>query len=218
MAVYKITIQLLSPISLGSGQGNVNIDADIVHDAYGMPYFPGRRFKGLLYESAVEAAEMAALSGMPIIDQASVDELFHHTDGDVRLIIPNFYLKEYDQMKEDWTYLQAAYPEYIRPEYVLKGYTSIRYQTQIDDDGTASEGSLRNIRVLEPENACGDPLVFSGNIEIQQEQPKYKEILALALQNISGAGMKRNRGFGQIQCTMPGQEKIIADLFQRMGY
>lgn len=217
MATYPITIQILSPTSLGSGRADINIDADIVHDEYGIPYFPGRRFKGLLYESAVEVVEMAEASQAKFIDRAGVEEMFHHTDGETRLIVPNFYLPGYGEMKKDWAYLQAAYPEYMRPEFVLDSYTSIRYQTEIDENGIAADGALRNIRVLNPQRADGSPLVFTGQIEIQNEKPNFRNILALALQNLSGAGLKRNRGFGRICCAMPGQEEIIADIFRRMG-
>ena len=50
----EITVTVVSPLHLGAGTADINVDADIVHDEYGLPYFPGRRFKGLLYESAVE--------------------------------------------------------------------------------------------------------------------------------------------------------------------
>ena len=62
MAEIDVTIEVLSPIHLGSGQADVNIDSEIVHDAFGFPYFPAKRFKGLLYESALEIREMFELS------------------------------------------------------------------------------------------------------------------------------------------------------------
>ena len=45
MAELSIEIKVLSPIHLGSGQAEVNIDSEIVHDAQGFPYFPAKRFK-----------------------------------------------------------------------------------------------------------------------------------------------------------------------------
>ena len=67
----------MSPIHLGSGAADVNLDADIIHDEFGLPYFPAKRFKGLLYESAVELEEMFELAGMPL-DETLVEDIFHH--------------------------------------------------------------------------------------------------------------------------------------------
>ena len=54
----EVKIEVLSPIHLSSGQANVNVDAEVMHEANGLPYFPAKRFKGLLYESALEVTEM----------------------------------------------------------------------------------------------------------------------------------------------------------------
>ena len=73
----RSTIEAVSPIHLGSGAADVNLDADIIHDEFGLPYFPAKRFKGLLYESAVELEEMFELAGMPL-DETLVEDIFHH--------------------------------------------------------------------------------------------------------------------------------------------
>ena len=54
--MYTLTIQLLSPTMLMSGQ-DVNTDSTIVHDRYGIPFIPAKRVRGVLYESALEVAE-----------------------------------------------------------------------------------------------------------------------------------------------------------------
>ena len=60
--MYTLTIKLLSPTMLMSGQGDVNTDSTIIHDRYGIPYIPAKRVRGVLYESALEVAEMMELS------------------------------------------------------------------------------------------------------------------------------------------------------------
>ena len=45
-----------------SGQGDVNTDSTVVHDCYGIPFIPAKRVRGVLYESALEVAEMMELS------------------------------------------------------------------------------------------------------------------------------------------------------------
>lgn len=58
MNTFKVKIITKSPLQLGYGKAGIVIDTDVVHDRYGMPYFPAKRFKGLLYESALEMAEI----------------------------------------------------------------------------------------------------------------------------------------------------------------
>lgn len=213
MAEYTVTIDVQSPLSLGSGQGDVNIDSSIIHDEFGVPYFPAKRFKGLLYESAVEVVEMAQACQKPFLTMTTVDELFHHTpDATVQLIVWNFYLPGYETMKQDWQYIQQTYKEYIQPANVLEEYTSLRYQTEIDAvTGVAKDHSLRNIRVV---NA---PLTFTGSLTILSGTKEHEKALALALQNLRTAGQKRNRGFGTIRCRMKGQDKIVKQALQEGG-
>ena len=96
-----VTIEVLSPIHLGSGQADVNVDAEIIHDALGFPYFPAKRFKGLLYESAVEIFEMFELAGMSTRKLAAPEKIFHRaSDGAVQLIVPNFYIKPREEYRK----------------------------------------------------------------------------------------------------------------------
>ena len=86
---------------MGSGQADVNIDYDIIHDELGFPYFPARRFKGLLYESALEVTEMLTLADMNF-ETSVLDDIFHHASSDrgkisnVQLVVPNFYLQPFE--------------------------------------------------------------------------------------------------------------------------
>ena len=212
---YKVYIKTESPLCLGSGKADVNIDTDLVHDALGLPYFPGKRLRGLLYESAVEVVEMAELCQNPFITRRTVEELFHRcADSSVELIIPDFQLVEYREMAGEWKYLQSAYEDLIQPESVLETYTSVRFQTAVDEEGIAKETSLRNIRVLDA------PLTFVGKIQIHNGDEQHVQALALALANLRRAGMNRNRGFGRICCSMPNKTEFLTNIFsqsQRKG-
>lgn len=204
---FVAKIKVLSPLHLGSGEENVVIDAEIVHDELGLPYFPAKRFKGLLYESALEVAEMFELANVQLFTKSDIDQLFQHNyqsnDG-VRLIIPNLYLSQYQDMRREWKSLQSNYPEYFQPADVLEQYTSIRYQTRIDrEKGIAADTSLHNMRVL---NAG---ITFSANIKVKNASALQMQIIALAFRNLSQAGVKRNRGFGNIECLMEWKNKDI---------
>lgn len=199
MTKIKIKIHVLSPIHLGSGQENVNLDAEVIHDDAGFPFFPAKRFKGLLYESALEVCEMAELSGAGFCDRETMEEIFHHqSSSSVQLVVPNFYMKpteEYDSFYQEWKMLQAAFPELLRPADVLEEYTTVRFQTRLEE-GVAKRGSLRNMRVVDSD------VTFFGTMELSDGEEKHLRLLALALRNLASAGMKRNRGFGRVSCTM----------------
>lgn len=205
---FTLEVAALSPLHLGSGRADVNVDAEVVHDRAGLPYFPGKRLKGLIYESALEVLEMSELAGLNLFTEEEMEELFqHNVQSDTQLTIPNLQLASEEaarQMEEDWLYLQQHYPDLVSAQDVLSLYTSLRYQTMIDrETGTAAETSLRNIRVVD------EGLVFCGTVRLKGGTRKKLTILALALRNLSQAGMKRNRGFGRISCAMLQHGKDI---------
>lgn len=202
----EIKIDVRSPIHLGSGQEDVNLDAEVVHDTCGLPYFPAKRFKGLLYESALEVSEMSALSSCDLISEQTLKEMFRHDDTEsiVQLIISDFYLKpekEYTKLRGELELLQKAYPELLRSSDVLDAYTSVRYQTALEN-GVAQKGTLHNMRVVD-----SDGVAFYGTVQLVNGEDRHLRAFALALRNLSCAGMKRNRGFGRIQCSMTDTAK-----------
>lgn len=189
-----ITIELLSPLQFGSGHENIIEDSVAVHDEYGLPYFPGKRLKGLLYESALE---MAAIGNWFTKDE--VDQLFGHSYAEADMRIDNFNLRNYNKWCEGWSYLESKYPSIFTVENVGKTFTELRVQTAIDKNtGTTVEGSLHNMRVVDA------GLKFYGSIYLFNEEraERQKEILDYALKNLRYAGAKRNRGFGHIKCRM----------------
>lgn len=205
---FMLEVTALSPLHLGSGRADVNVDAEVVHDRAGLPYFPGKRLKGLIYESALEVLEMSELARLNLFTEEEMEELFqHNVQSDTQMTIPNLQLASEEaarQMEEDWLYLQQHYPDLVSAQDVLSLYTSLRYQTMIDrETGTAAETSLRNIRVVD------EGLAFCGAVRLKGGTRKKLTILALALRNLSQAGMKRNRGFGRISCAMLQHGKDI---------
>lgn len=206
----ELQIKLLSDMHLGSGKADVNLDADIVYDENGMPYFPAKRLKGLLFESAKEVQEMSAISGKELFPAEAVEHLFGHNtvvpqDKPRQMIIHNLYLQDYMENKKSWDYLAAQYPYVVNCQSVLDEYSYIRYQTSIDEaKGTALEHSLRNMRVLKA------GLSFEGCIQIVNGDERDSLILAAACVNLHYAGGKRNRGMGKIKCSFTDMEKIIS--------
>jgi len=202
---FVLRVEVLSALHLGSGQADVNVDAEVIHDAYGLPYFPAKRLKGLLYESALEVVEMLSCCGEPFFSRKDVDELFQHgCTSRTQLVMTNLYLEGYEKIMEEWAYLQKAYGTFFQPGDVLGQYTSLRYQTRIDrETGTAADTSLHNMRVLEP------GIEFCGEIHLRHGSLRHMKLLAMALRNLRYAGLKRNRGFGKIDCQMVQDNKDI---------
>lgn len=196
----NLEIKVKSPIHLSSGRGDVVIDSEIAHDEYGLPIFSARRLKGLLYESALEVVEMAEQccdNGEAFTDRQTLEELFHHaSESDSQLMVYDLRTVHPDDWRsfaDEWKYLQNKYPEIINPQAVLNEFTSIRYQTSMEN-GLAKEGSLHNMRVVDDGNS------FYGDIYMQQVSEKAIILILLALRNLRSAGLKRNRGLGDIEC------------------
>lgn len=198
----KVEITAKSPLHLGSGKADIVLDAEVVHDKYGMPYFPAKRLKGLLYESAIEMAEISQEQWFTIDE---VNQLFGHNDKAItNVIIDNFYLANYDEMLGDWQYLEQKYNSLFTRETVLNAYTTVRYQTSIDKTtGTTVEGSLHNMRVVD------EGVKFVGEIKLLQNTATNYKIIAYALKNLRYAGAKRNRGCGQIACTILDKDEKL---------
>lgn len=203
MKKMTIKIELLSPLQLSSGREDIIHDSDAVHDSYGVPYFPGKRLKGLLYESALELVEMGAK-----FNKRDIDILFGNI-GETRIRIDNFYLKgsteaedaeDAEKIRSSWSYLENKYPEIFNTENVWQSYTEVRHQTKIDEaTGTAEDKSLRNMRVVQK----GKRLAFIGDIYLLAGANRINDdeiIVEQALLNLRFAGSKRNRGFGRIKC------------------
>ena len=214
MAEFEIKIKVDSPIHLGSGQADVNLDSEIVHDALGFPYFPAKRFKGLLYESAVEVFEMCELAGIDTKDLVNPEKIFNRNSddtgnvSDVQIIVPNFYFKDYQKICDEWKYLQKKYPEVFSPKDILNSYSSVRYQTKLEN-GITVDGSLRNLRVL---NAGVE---FFGTVTVLNSSNRVLNLIALSLKNLSVAGTKRNRGFGHITCTATCDKISTTDIIEK---
>lgn len=206
---FKIKITTKSPLQLGYGRAGIVIDSDVVHDKYGMPYFPAKRFKGLLYESALEIAE---IFDEKIFTKKDIDKLFGQgEDGISRIYINNFYLKNYEKMYSDWQYLNNKYKGFFTVQSILDLYTDIRYQTTIDKKtGTTVDGSLHNMRIIDAGTE------FYGEIILIEDCELNQKILALALKNLRFAGAKRNRGCGQINCLLINEKELPQKIFKEV--
>ncbi|MCF8011042.1 MAG: hypothetical protein K9L17_01070 [Clostridiales bacterium] len=205
MQKVQINIELKSPLLLGSGEGwGSLIDTDIVFDRYGLPYFPARRLKGLMRESAIEIIEILR-HHVEGFTQTSINQIFGTGTNPGQIKFHNAFLKEYDNTIE---WLKWAFEEYsniLSAETVLDTMTEVRMQTAVKNDGTAENASLRSQRVLTPEHK------FIAQVHIIEENQHAFKLLALACANLRHIGSKRNRGYGEVECSLWENNKNITN-------
>jgi CRISPR/Cas system CSM-associated protein Csm3 (group 7 of RAMP superfamily) len=185
---YTMNILLLSDTLIGATEGyGAVIDKDSVFDEVGLPIIPGKRVKGILREQADLLKQFGVLN--------SVEKLFGETgltDKNTEyLSVSSFTLLDYEANK---TYLKYLIQEgQVSRSEVIEHFTTIRMMTSIDDDGIASDTSLRTFRVLKK------GLIFSGEIHFK---PADIEIFESIISLTRRIGSIRNRGLGQIKCSM----------------
>lgn len=197
-----LVIKLASASCPAAGEGRGGyVDQDVVHDELGLPFIPARRIRGLLRESALEAAtalELANAAGS-VITKSAIMELFGRQgmQEPAPLQIDSAFLADYHAMRKWLIWFDAQYPDacLTSPEFVLSSYTSLRQQTAIGKDGIAYGGSLRVTRVLNRD------LEFRAGI-VCEDKPLFKMILVVAATTLRRLGSNRNRGFGDVTCDL----------------
>lgn len=212
--MLRLEIKTCSPLMLGSGSGRGSlIDSDIVFDDNGLPFFPARRLKGLLRESAAEVLEMLEQAGLKGFVAITIEELFGSPTCPSAIRIHNLYPQDYTNTVKYLKYIGQEFPHLINKAAVMNALTDIRQKTAIDDKkGCAKENSLRTIRVLKNTTE----LYFQGEFEVLrlERREEIETLLALACQNLKRAGSGRNRGWGNISCRILSDDGI--DLGQKV--
>lgn len=210
----KVTIQLKSPLQLSSGAADINVDTDVILDEWGLPFIPAKRFRGVLYESALELVEMKEALGETegALSRLVLHELFNRgqEESAVSANFEDFHIKGYEDIVKELRGLAQQYGDVIGRNQIRDAFTSVRYQTAIDaEGGVAKDGSLRNLRVVD-----NTSFEFVGTIHIDGGNEQHETLLAASLKNMSAIGFKRNRGFGRITCAMPNQDKLIKSVLK----
>ncbi len=197
MKTYQLKLKLLSPTLIGSGEGfGALIDTDIVFDDAGIPFVPSKRIKGCLLDSATEVKEIFN----DLIDFPMDIETTFGKKGDSKsgaVYFSNLTVADYKNNKAwlDYYLKNKKYPDILSRERILETFTEIRQQTAIES-GVAKDGSLRTIRVIKK------GFEFYGDIHIEKESETILDTLMLACLNFRFMGTKRNRGFGEIHCSL----------------
>ncbi len=225
MKKIKMTIELLSDTLSGSGEGfGAVIDTDVQYDDCGIPYISTKRIKGSLRNSLNDLFDMPAVRNAMNIDDETKDKRLEKYFGGKGAVqssqfsISNFFIEDYEKVKPWFSYLKTQYPSIFSNEIILSSFTNIRRQTKIDDEGIAEDHSLRTSRVVNKD------LSFVADITIENDDPEFEKYLALACANLKRIGLKRNRGLGEICCSLDGDlipaaisnfEKVLEDSHEK---
>lgn len=203
----KITcdIRLLSDTCLGGNDmASGVVDTEVVTDAWGIPYIPGKRIKGLFREMAMEAMEFG------LVSESVVTEVFGK-GGDKKetIYFQSLYPEGYEQLCDflDIAKKDENWKEYADKKNVLEYYTTVRSQTALEESGIVKQNSLRKTRVAKR------GIVFTGVVECPDDISKEKkDLLACCAKMIRHMGNNRTRGMGHVECKLTFDEVFVKDV------
>lgn len=197
---YWLTLHLKSDTLLGRGDGIAGmLNAEVQHDAYGLPYLGGKTLKGLLTASCGEIMFALQQSQKDVEWLSAARHLFGGPGG-----------MECDA--RSWLHVgDAVLPDDLRTaviddiqhtknsrETILDSLTTLRRQTAMNPEtGAPLKEALRTSRVI----IRG--LTFAAHLLFLQE-PTNKEIhlLAACVHGLKRVGTNRNRGLGRVVCDL----------------
>ncbi|RLC13386.1 MAG: hypothetical protein DRI57_16315 [Deltaproteobacteria bacterium] len=207
MEHYTLRLELGSPALIGSGEGfGAVIDTDIVFDDVGIPFVPAKRIKGCLLDAAMEVEDMFKDSAVNFSVQIGQAFGKRGAEKPAPVYFSNLTIEDYEKNKEWLEYFLKTkeYDDVVSRDRILETFTGIRQQTKIGSDGVADDHSLRTIRVVRKST------VFLGDVRIEDNDETILNTLILACMNFRRIGTKRNRGFGDVRCTLLDSDEELS--------
>ena len=208
MTTYMLSFTLESDATFGRGDGIPGlVEREIVHDANGFPYLPGKRIKGMLAEECDGLLELlnGLRPGELSIFEAARNWMFGQPGSRIR-------------SQGALIFGQAQFPENLRkaviggkmqPDEVLRSLTTIRRQSAIDVFSEAPEShTLRATRVVIRQTP------FKAVIETPRALTKLElALLSASVLHWHRAGSIRNRGRGRLIADLigPDGEPVLAN-------
>ena len=198
-----IKIELQSDLCAGSGYSYAGIvDSDVCYDDCGIPYIPSKRLKGCMRETL----ELLNLVGY----NADIEALFGKTGVsdyesgiDKKIRIGNAYIENYEEIYS--TIKKSISKGEINAQEILERFTHVVGQTAMEN-GVANDQTLRYTRVVNRYYPFIDgdskPLIFKAKISLDDSSSVVIKDTLTALTHI---GLKRNRGFGYVKCTLENE-------------
>lgn len=211
MKPYTLEIKLLSDATLGRGDGVAGlVDAEVQHDAYGLPYLGGRALKGLL---GAECADIVYALSIACPEQTerwqAVEQRLFGKQGST-LQDEAILQVGAAQLPAD---LRAAVAQDVRREtltreQVLDTLTALRRQTAMDPEtGAPKKETLRTMRVVLRGTVLDARLDFSREPTVDD-----LALLAACVKAFRRAGIGRNRGRGKLEAELrDAKGQVVTD-------
>ena len=199
-APNALHIKLLSDATFGRGEGTAGeVDTEVEHDEYGIPFIGGKTTRSLLRDSW-----LSMRPHFPALQDAG-DRVFGPTkrflDDDICILRVGDALLE--QSVRVWLLSAATRSsdrDRVPPESILATCTDIRYQTAEDRETGAPESvTLRSSRVVLRTFKFEAPLTWKID-------PTELDLCVLAMAALATrhGGLMRNRGRGHLRVTLDG--------------
>jgi hypothetical protein len=213
----QIKIELLGYWHAGSGiSAGTRVDAMIVRDAQGLPYFPGRTLKGLLRDAVHQAVTWGWFTDD--FSGFTLDALLFGTRGDAETaergdVEPGMLLVSDARLSgEERAYLDSKEGQKLQSLLVKEVFsTAIDYKGP--RSGVATEQSLRGQEVTIPMTLSAPlaihlPVMATAEFSSAQAallaSGKVPEFLRRVLPLIESIGSSRHRGYGRAELTLQG--------------
>ena len=193
---YRLRIRLLSDATFGRGDGVAGaVDAEVQHDAYGLPYLGGRSLKGLL---GAECADIVHALSRDSRSQKDWQQVANRLFGDIGSGLTGAANLRVGpaELPAD---LKAAIAKDIEQKKitraaVLESLTALRRQTAMDaESGAPKENTLRTMRVILRGTVFESVLHFA-----EPPTPDELVLLAACVKAFRRGGTGRNRGRGRL--------------------
>lgn len=193
-----LCIELLSDTTFSRGEGTAGaVDAEVEHDAYGMPYIGGKSIRGLLRD-----CWLTMQSHFPELHEAAARVLGHSQslEDACRLRISDAVLP--GNLRDVVCHAIERSEHPIAPSTMLEAFTTVRFQTAEDRvTGAPDATTLRSSRVV----LRG--IVFESRLSwLDEYRPTTDDlqVLALCASSCRQGGLLRNRGRGHLRVTLEG--------------
>jgi hypothetical protein len=195
-----LRIELLSDTTFGRGEGTAGeVDTEVEHDQYGIPFIGGKTVRGLLRDSWLSMRPH--FRDLHDAGNCVFGPTKRFDDGCV-LRIGDALLQE---DVRDWLLAAATRDpkdERLAPATILAACTDTRYQTAEDrETGAPAMVTLRSSRVVLRTFAFEAPLMWLNNNRPKDQDLRVLAMVALATRN---GGLVRNRGRGHLRITLGG--------------
>lgn len=209
-----LQIELLSGTSFSRGEGSAGqVNIEVEHDQYGLPFIGGKTVRGLLRDSWLSMQEH-----FPELEESAERVLgwSGSLDDSCRLRFGDALLPDAIRRIVRASAERAEHP--LARETILAAFTDIRHQTAEDRRRSAPESStLRSSRVV-----LRGFTFHSAMTWLDGYQPDYSDLRVLALCSLATrhGGLARNRGRGHIRCTLDGDlayTRRLVDPSRRRG-